>query len=124
MNVTRTDANGYDCAKDTPQTRAFFKMQLCHLEELYSKYGFAEIWFDGGAPCLLSYVEVHTGPSACACAWPCVPVPAGPPASPPPRFPGLKFLVGFTFLVHIASFDWQQRSAPGCADALNLKVPW
>ena len=54
MNVT--NENGvYDCAQDTPQTREFFEMQLCHLEELYSKYEFSEIWFDGGAPCHKDY---------------------------------------------------------------------
>ena len=56
MNITNTD-DGYDCAHDTPQTREFFAMQLCHLEELYSKYNFAELWFDGGAPCLKEYED-------------------------------------------------------------------
>ena len=42
MNITNDD--GYDCAKDTAQSRAFFKMQLCHLEELYSRFNFSEIW--------------------------------------------------------------------------------
>jgi hypothetical protein len=36
-------------------------MQLCHLEELYTQYGpFAEIWFDGGAPCMKAYEEKIT----------------------------------------------------------------
>jgi hypothetical protein len=42
MNITND--NGYDCAKDTPESRVFFKMQLCHLEELYSRFNFSEIW--------------------------------------------------------------------------------
>ena len=50
MNITNDGV--YDCSVDNAQTREFTAMQLCHLEELYSKYNFSEIWFDGGAPCL------------------------------------------------------------------------
>ena len=56
MNITNSGAT-YDCSIDTPQTREFIHMQLCHLEELYSQYDFSEIWFDGGAPCLKSYED-------------------------------------------------------------------
>lgn len=56
MNITNSGAT-YDCSIDTPQTREFIHMQLCHLEELYSQYEFSEIWFDGGAPCLKSYED-------------------------------------------------------------------
>ena len=55
MNITNDGV--YDCSVDTPQTREFIAMQLCHLEELYSKYDFSEIWFDGGAPCLKDYED-------------------------------------------------------------------
>jgi hypothetical protein len=48
QNITRP-STGYDCATDTPQSREFFAMQLCQLEELYTQYGnFSEVWFDGG----------------------------------------------------------------------------
>lgn len=56
MNITNSGGT-YDCSVDTSQTREFIQMQLCHLEELYSEYGFSEIWFDGGAPCLKSYED-------------------------------------------------------------------
>ena len=42
MNITND--GGYDCANETPQTAEFTAMQLCQLEELYSKYDFSEIW--------------------------------------------------------------------------------
>ena len=36
-NMTNTDG-GYDCAVDTPQTRAYERLVLCQLEELFQKY--------------------------------------------------------------------------------------
>ena len=41
MNITNDGV--YDCSVDNAQTRQFTAMQLCHLEELYSKYDFSEI---------------------------------------------------------------------------------
>jgi hypothetical protein len=51
LRDTRT-AGSYDCAHDTPEIRAYEQLVLCHLEDLYTKYGnFFELWNDGGAPC-------------------------------------------------------------------------
>ena len=59
MNITTRKDGTYDCQQDTPQTRAFEKMSLCHLEELYQNYGgFAVGGGEGMGVCLLCLLLV------------------------------------------------------------------